>query len=140
MILTFMSNSLAATLGEHEEQSPPDNDLQREEYLSICPFNYYPSILFVHSTIIHPFYLSIQLLSIHFICPFNYYPSILFVHSTIIHPFYLSIQILSIHFICPFNYYPSILFVHSTIIHPFYLSIQHTLNVRYVFFSYHLVL
>ena len=55
-----MSNSLAATLGEHEEQSPPDNDLQREEYLSICPFNYYPSILFVHSTIIHPFYLSIQ--------------------------------------------------------------------------------
>ena len=60
VILTFMSNSLAATLGEHEEQSPPDNDLQREEYLSICPFNYYPSILFVHSSIIHPFYLSIQ--------------------------------------------------------------------------------
>lgn len=50
MILTFMSNSLAVTLGEHEEQSPPDNDLQREEYLFICPFNYYQSILFVHST------------------------------------------------------------------------------------------
>ena len=50
MILTFMSNSLAATSGEHEEQSPPDNDLQREEYLSIYPFDYYQSILSVHST------------------------------------------------------------------------------------------